>query len=70
MNPYIYVVVCDWSDLAHPLTPLYPVPDPDDDEAVEALLKRPQLTYWDNTPYPIPATLCRAVLRALREEQG
>jgi hypothetical protein len=47
------------------LTPLYPVPDPDDDEAVEALLRR---TTIKEGPYLTPTI--RDVLRALREEQG
>jgi hypothetical protein len=51
-----------WHDLAHPLTPLYPVPDPDDDDAVWAMADRTRGKGSDDL------ARIRAVLRALREE--
>jgi hypothetical protein len=57
-----------WQDLAHPLTPLYPVPDPDDDEAVESLRQRTNLAYHNGTKYWPDVPTVRAVLRALREQ--
>jgi FMN phosphatase YigB (HAD superfamily) len=53
----------EWHHLAHPLTPLYLVPDPDDDEAVWKFID----SHEPNLPHNKDV---RAVLRTLREGQG
>jgi hypothetical protein len=54
-----------WPNLAHPLTPLYPVPDPDDDKAVGRIAVRTQGLLGDRY-LMANAVAVRAGLRALR----